>query len=90
MLNYTNNLEKAERILARVICANGLQSRDKVHQEPTVRSVKLAWQLMDMVAATEVTQYINTKLVSLSYIKEQLMGDSRLVKKRTDSDSWSV
>ena len=89
MLNYINNLEKAERILARVICANGLQSWDEVCQEPTVRSVKLVRQLMDMVAVTEVTQYVNTKLVSLSYVKEWLMGNSRSAKTRTNSDFWS-
>ena len=65
VLYYTNNLKKAEKILVRVIYANGLENRDAVCQEPTVRSVKLVWKLIDMVAAIKVTQYVNTKLVSL-------------------------
>jgi hypothetical protein len=65
VLCYMNGLNKAEMILARVVCTSGLQSRDAIQQDLTVSSVGVARRLMDVVAALEVMQYVKTKLVSL-------------------------
>lgn len=75
LLNYTNNLGKAKHILARIVCAKGRQDREAVREAPTVRSVKLARWMIDMVATLEVTEHVNTKLVTSS----PLLKDGRWV-----------
>ena len=66
VLLYTNKLKKAERILARIVCGGGLQSKEAARSDPTESSIKVAWKLMDMVAALDITKYVGSKLLALA------------------------